>query len=404
MKNIFILFLTALFLSILFSCKESAEDKRQKSIELMTTQTMGLAYLEEFKLDEAENEFHRFIKLAPDEKLGYANLGLVYLRMGKFTEAEKQLFKAIKIDPKDADIRLLLATVYKMNDEREKAISVLIEALEFAPDHTKTLYDLSELYSLESDEESLNLRKNYMLQLVEKAPGNLVPHLNLTEIHIQNGDSEKAIELLELIQKQFPEFPKEAMDYYDKTLSFLRKQDKEKALIQFIIFHNYLKVTLPYQEGIMKLKGPGGAVIGFPLITYNQQSSPLEMENKSILDVIKFTEVTTTAGLDIVPSFPEGEYIEYSNSTHVEAADYDGDGDIDIYVGSYDPTTSSYKHYLFNNDMGRFIDVSKEVGIKHSGKESSAIFTDYDNNGFLDLYIVKEDGDILYKNAEQEFF
>ena len=404
MKNSYILFLTALFLLILFSCKESAEDKRQKAIELMTTQTMGLAYLEEFKLDEAENEFHKFIKLAPDEKLGYANLGLVYLRMGKFTEAEKQLFKAIKIDPKDADIRLLLATVYKMNDERKKAISVLIEALEFDPDHTKTLYDLSELYSLESDEESLNLRKNYMLQLVEKAPGNIVPHLNLTEIHIQNGDSEKAIELLELIQKQFPEFPKEAMDHFDKTLSFLRKQDKEKGLIQFIIFHNYLKVTLPYQEGIMKLKGPGGAVIGFPLITYNQQSSPLEMENKSILDVIKFTEVTITAGLDIVPSFPEGEYLEYSNSTHVEVADYDGDGDIDLYVGSYDPATSSYKHYLFNNDMGRFKDVSKEVGIRHSGNESSAKFADYDNNGFLDLYIVKEDGDILYRNAEKGVF
>ncbi len=404
MKNIYILFLTALFLLILFSCKDSPEEKRQKSIELMTTQTMGLAYLEEFKLDEAENEFHKFIKLAPDEKLGYANLGLVYLRMGKYTEAEKQLFKAIKIDSKDADIRLLLATVYEMNDERKKAISILIEALEFDPDHTKILYDLSELYSLEPNEESLKIRKDYMLQLVEKAPGNIVPYLNLTEIHIQNGDNDKAIELLELIQKQFPEFPKEAKNHYDKTLFFLRKMDKEKALIQFIIFHNYIKVTLPYQEGIRKLKGPGGAVIGFPLITYSQQFSPKEMENKSILDVIKFTEVTKTTGLDIVPSFTKDEHFEFSNSTHVETADYDGDGDIDIYVSSYDPAISSYKHFLFNNDMGRFKDVSKEIGIRHSGKESSAIFADYDNNGFLDLYIVKEDGDILYQNAEKGVF
>ena len=404
MRNIYILFLTALFFSIFFSCKESAEDRRQKSIELMTTQTLGLAYLEEFKLEEAEREFHKFIKLAPDEKLGYANLGLVYLRMGKYPDAEEQLFKAIKIDSKDADISLLLATVYQMNDERNKAISVLIDALKFAPDHTKILYDLSELYSVDSDEESQNLRKIYLLQLVEKAPGNIVPQLNLTELHIQNGDSDKAIEQLEIIQKQFPEFPKEAMGHYDKTLSFLRIPDKEKAIIQFIIFHNYLKVTLIYQEGIMKLKGPGGAVIGFPLITYNQQISPQAMENRSLLDVIKFTEVTRTAGLDIVPSFTEGEHIEFSNSTHVESADYDGDGDIDIYVGSYDPITSLYKHYLFNNDMGRFKDVSEEVGITHSGKESSAVFADYDNDGFLDLYIVKEDGDILYQNAEKGVF
>ena len=120
----------------------------------MTTQTLGLAYLEEFKLDEAEKEFLKFIKLAPKEKLGYANLGLAYLRMGKYPDAEKQLLKAIKIDSKDPDIRLILATVYQMNDERERAISELNEALKFAPDHIKILYDLSELYSAGSDEES----------------------------------------------------------------------------------------------------------------------------------------------------------------------------------------------------------------------------------------------------------
>jgi len=73
----------------------------------------------------------------------------------------------------------------------------------------------------------------------------------------------------------------------------------------------------------------------------------------------------------------------------VEAADYDSDGDVDLYVGSYDQASSTYKHYLMNNDMGRFKDVSEEAGIKHSGKESSAAFADYDNDGFLDLFIAK---------------
>ncbi len=404
MKNIYILFLIVLISATLFSCKETAEDRRQKAIELMSTQTLGLAYLEEFKLDEAEKEFLKFIKLAPDEKLGYANLGLVYLRMGKYDDAEKQLFKAIKIDPNDADIMLLLATVYQMNDEREKAISTLKEALEFAPDHIKVLYDLSELYSVDSDEESQDQRKNYLLQLVENAPGNIVPQLDLTELYIQQEDNDKAIEQLEIIQKQFPEFPKEAIDYYDNTLYLLKKEDNENAIIQFIIFHNHLKVTFPYQAGIMDLKGPGGSIIGFPLITYNQQSSSQIIDNKSLLDVIKFTEISSSAGLGIIQSFKEGENTEFRNSTHVETNDYDGDGDIDIYVGNYDPITSSYKHYLFKNDMAMFKDVSEEIGISHSGKESSAIFADYDNDGFLDLYVVKENGDILYHNVEKGVF
>ena len=251
-----ILLLFAIISLSFLGCKESPEKAKQKSLDLMTIKTLGLAYLEEFKLEDAEKEFLKFIKLAPKEKLGYANLGLAYLRMGRYPEAEKQLLKAIKIDAADPDIRLILATVYQMNDQREKAVTELKEALKFAPDNIKILYDLSELYTAASDEDSRKQRENYLLQLVEKAPGNLVPLLNLTEIYIVNGENDKALEKLEIIHKQFPEFPKEAIEYYDKASSLLKKQDKGNAIIQFTIFHNYLKVTSPYQAGIMGPDAP----------------------------------------------------------------------------------------------------------------------------------------------------
>lgn len=394
MKNI-IFAIVVLSTVFVFSCKETPKDSKQKSVELMTTQTLGLAYLEEFKLDEAEKEFLKFIKMAPKEKLGYANLGLTYLRMGKYPEAKKQLFEAIKIDPKDPDIRLLLATVYQMNDEREKAISELRDALSFAPDHVKILYDLTELYAASTDEMSQQERKKYLLQLSEKAPGNLVPQLSLTEIYIKNGETDKAVEQLEKIHKQFPEFPKEAIDYFNKALSFLKKKDQNNALIQFTIFHNYLKVTSPYQAGIMDLKGPGGSLIGFPLITYDQQPSSPSGQDKSLLDVIKFTDATLSAGL--ITGNDTGP-------VHVEAADYDSDDDIDLYAGSFDKASSTYKHYLFNNEMNRFRDVSGEAGLSHKGKESSVSFTDFDNDGFLDIYVLKDDGDVLYRNSGKGIF
>lgn len=398
MKKIYTLFLIVLSFYYLISCKESAKDIKQKSVDLVTAQTLGLAYLEEFKLEDAEKQFLKFIKLSPHEKLGYANLGLTYLRMGKYPEAEKQLFEAIKIDPKDPDIRLLLATVYQMNDQRTKAIDELKGALSFAPDHIKILYDISELYSTANDPQSMQERMTYLLHMVDKAPANLVPRLNLTDIYIRNAEFDKAVEQLEIIHKQFPEFPKEAVDYYNKTLSLLKKGEKDNAIVQFTIFHNYLKVTSPYQAGIMDLKGPGGSLIGFPLITYDQQPTTGSGEEKSLLDVIKFTDATTSAGLNL----PTGG--DRTRITHVEAADYDSDGDVDLYVGSYDPGSSTYKHYLFNNEMSRFKDVSEQAGLKHTGNETSASFADYDNDGFLDLYIVRDDGDILYRNAGKGIF
>ncbi|OFY66036.1 MAG: hypothetical protein A2V64_03260 [Bacteroidetes bacterium RBG_13_43_22] len=400
-----IVFLLALILIPLFSgCKGRTERRDKKPADLISTRTLGLAYLEEFKLEEAEKEFLKFIDLAPEEKLGYANLGLTYLRMGNYPEAEKQLFKAIAIDPVDADIRLILATVYQMDDERDRAISELKKALEFAPSHVKVLYYITELYSAESGPDALKQREDYLVKLVEAAPGNLVPRLNLTDIYIRNGETDKALENIEIIKKQFPEFPKEAVGYYDKTFKSLKSSDKETAIVNFTIFHNYLKVTPPYQAGIMDLKGPGGSLIGFPLITLDQQISSRTVENESLLDVLKYTDATEAAGLNIIPGFSEGEHIEYKNFTNITSGDFDGDGDVDLYAGSFDPVTSKYRCYLFRNDMGKFQEVSEQAGINPSGIESNAIFADYNNDGFLDLFIMKEGGDVLYLNSGNGYF
>jgi len=404
MKHIRIFSLFILCLISIYSCKETEAEKRQKAIEMMTTQTMGLAYLEEFKLEEAENEFLKLISLAPNEKLGYANLGLVYLRMAKYDEAREQIQKAIKIDPEDADIRLLLATVYQLNGEREKAITELEDALSFAPAHSKVLYDLAEIYSVSSDEASQKQRKVNLQQLVDSAPENIVPQLQLTEMLIREGENDKALERMEILKKQFPEFPKEAIDYYDETLSLLRKNESDQALIQFTIFHNYLKVTYPFQSGINDLKGPGGSSIGFPVISYNRETNEQALGDKTVLEIIKFKDVTANSGLDVIPVINNVQQLSPLGKTFVEAGDYDGDGDADLYVGSYDPATASYKNYLFNNENGTFNDVSENSGIDHVGLESGAKFTDYDNDGFLDLFVLKDGGNLLYRNAEKGLF
>jgi tetratricopeptide (TPR) repeat protein len=238
MKNIYLFPLIVFCLSISSGCSNKEDKTNQKSTDLITAKTLGLAYLEEFKLEEAEKQFLKFIDLAPKEKLGYANLGLVYLRMNRYADAEKQLLKGIKIDPKDPDIRLILATVYKMEDNPDAAILQLKKALQSAPDHVKVLYELTEIYSTRSDEESQKMREEYMVKLTEKAPGNIVPRLNLTDIYIRKGNFDAALEQLEIIQRQFPEFPKEAVDYYDKTVSLLKIKDLQNAIIQFTIFHN----------------------------------------------------------------------------------------------------------------------------------------------------------------------
>ena len=401
MKHKFISLLILLAVTFTFyNCKQQKKKTPASPAELTTTKTLGLAYLEENQIEEAEAQFLKLVDMDPKEVLGYANLGIVYLRMGKYQEAEEWLKKAIKMNSTDPDIFLILAKVYEMNNESEKAIKELEKGISFSPGHIKSLYSLTELYSSLTEEESINKLQKYTEELIENAPGNIVPRLNLIEILIRKKLNDQALEQIEKLQKIFPQFPKEAIEYHDKTIAALQTGNNEEATVSFMVFHNYLKVTSPYQAGILELKGPGGSLIGSPVITFDQQQGEVQIGDwQTLLEAIKFTDITTTAGLDFQQN--EGTIQQsYTNNNLIplSASDYDGDGDIDLSFGVFNPETKNYKFHLFNNEWGKFRDVTAEAGIRHQGLDISSKFADYNNDGFIDLYIVRNGTNLLYKN------
>src|SRR6266540_1390028 len=64
--------------------------------------------------------------------------------------------------------------------------------------------------------------------------------------------------------------------------------------------------------------------------------------------------------------------------------DYDNDGFLDLYVTGYGANTL-YR----NNGNGTFTDVTAKAGVKGGSWSSSAGFFDYDRDGDLDLYVVR---------------
>ena len=96
------------------------------------------------------------------------------------------------------------------------------------------------------------------------------------------------------------------------------------------------------------------------------------------------------------------------SGSSVVAADYDRDGDLDLFIGGriipgeYPMPADSY---ILRNDSdktaSRFTDVTKEVapGFLKIGLVTSALWTDVDNDGWMDLMIVGEFMPITcYKN------
>jgi hypothetical protein len=84
-----------------------------------------------------------------------------------------------------------------------------------------------------------------------------------------------------------------------------------------------------------------------------------------------FTDVTEAAGV-------AGKAAGYSAS----AADYDGDGDLDLYLSNYGPN-ELYR----NNGDGTFTDVTAEAGVGDPRFSLSGVWLDYDADGDLDLFV-----------------
>jgi len=83
--------------------------------------------------------------------------------------------------------------------------------------------------------------------------------------------------------------------------------------------------------------------------------------------------------------------METSGST-VVAADYDKDGFIDLFVGGRvlpDNYGISPKSYLLKNNGKQLVDVTKDIfGNENLGMITASLWTDVDNNGWLDLIVV----------------
>ena len=64
----------------------------------------------------------------------------------------------------------------------------------------------------------------------------------------------------------------------------------------------------------------------------------------------------------------------------VAAADYDNDGDTDLYITNFGPNA------LYRNEGGYFVDATQEAGVGDRRWSTSSAFLDYDLDGDLDLF------------------
>ncbi len=102
--------------------------------------------------------------------------------------------------------------------------------------------------------------------------------------------------------------------------------------------------------------------------------------------------------------------------------DYDKDGDLDLYIINYPPTSfvAPIEYYayqlenhseedsdkLFRNDNGHFTDVTKEAGLSNFGLSLGVVAADVNNDGYTDIFISNDFNapDFLFVNNQDGTF
>lgn len=118
----------------------------------------------------------------------------------------------------------------------------------------------------------------------------------------------------------------------------------------------------------------------------------------------QFVDVTSMSGIDFVHTNGAAgnyEYLEIMGGG-VGLFDYDNDGDLDLYlvngnqIASADPTITNR---LYRNDGNwHFVDVTKEAGVGDTGYGQGCTAADYDNDGDIDLYVTNYGPNVMYRN------
>jgi len=321
------------------------------SPEAARLNNLGAAYMNQQLFEKALKCFQKADELDPKLTIARLNEGIAYLNLQKIDKAKFALEEAAKQDPKSPYAWYNLGLLAKNTGDAQAAIGDFKRVTEIDPNDADTWYFLGASYvqarqfpqAIDAFQHALKIN-----------PLHASGEFGLSRAYQQSGDIDRARENL-------------------KKFQYIT-QNKLGA-----------PVSLAYGE-----QGKFSRAVESPQAVLKP---PPQIK-------VRFADVTAESGLTSMVGPAEG---------FVDAAgpgacflDYDNDGKIDLFLADNGAHGGMSLYHNLGN--GKFEDVTKKAGIPANIHATGCTAGDYDNDGWPDLVVSRNDDVLLFHNEKNGTF
>jgi len=142
------------------------------------------------------------------------------------------------------------------------------------------------------------------------------------------------------------------------------------------------------------------------------QVKPIASPQKESTAIANFVDVAAKSGLTMMNVFggtDTKKYIIETTGTGVAIFDYDNDGWLDLFIVNgttlegFPNGKGPTNHLYRNNHDGTFTDVTLKAGLAATGWGQGVCIGDYNNDGWEDIYVTYYGKNLLYRNQSGVF-
>jgi tetratricopeptide (TPR) repeat protein len=377
---------------------------------LQTAKNVGLAALEEGKLDEARRRFETVRQLAPAEPLGWANGALAAMRAKDLTQARDLLARALSIAPDDARVLALEGTRRELSGDVAGAVEAFEKAAAADPADLPSRWSAARLLSekVPGGGEAPPSRAIPILEAaLSRAPANLFLLVRLSELLRAAGDTTRALAAHDRLARAIGDSDARLEKFLGEARQALSSGDARTAALKYRIVENLLKVSDRYQQARRDVE-PG--VVGLPVEDWSPALAAKVRARAGQPLSVSFSE-TARGGLTglkdllaVRSTGRSGRDLVFAGKSGIVLAERSGPG--------YRPQTPLAGSFSFVeaadfDNSGRFdfaapgaLWVAGESGWRRTESPDgvAAVPIDFDNDGDLDLYVSSPSGDRLMRN------